>query len=90
MGTKKVIIWGKEEAGFDNDELGEAGNWAEYHMINCPQMKQSGIAYSILTKETEDGSCVSITKIAECRACHAKYILTHNFIDVETGKYVKD
>lgn len=89
MGTKRVIIWDKE-AHFDNDELGMAGNWADYHMINCPQMKHSGIAYSILTKETEDGDYVSITKIAECRACHAKYILTHNFIDAKTGEYVKD
>ncbi len=90
MGTKRVIIWDKEDACFSNDELGQAGNWADYHMINCPRMKQAGIAYSILTKETEDSDYVSVTKIAECRACHAKYILTHNFIDVETGKYVKD
>lgn len=90
MGTKRVIVWDKETTRFDNDELGEAGNWAEYHMINCPQMKHSGIAYSTLTQETEDGECVSITKIAECRACHAKYILTHYLIDAETGKYVKD
>ena len=90
MGTKRVIIGNKEDACFSNDELGEAGNWAEYHMINCPRMKQSGIAYSILTKETEDGDCVSITKIAECRACRAKYILTRYLIDAETGKYVKD
>jgi hypothetical protein len=90
MGTKKVIIWGKEEAGFDNDELGEAGDWAEHHMINCPQMKHSGIAYNILTKKSEGGGYVGITKIAECRACHVKYILSQYFIDAETGKYVKD
>lgn len=90
MGTKRVIIWDKETTRFDNDELGEAGEWAEHHMINCPQMKHSGIAYSTLTKESEGGGYVGITKIAECRACHTKYILSQYFIDVETGKYVKD
>lgn len=88
MATKKVIIWGKEEAGFDNDELGEAGDWAEKHMEKCPEMGHWGIAYSILTRETEGGSAVGFTKIAECRACHTKYILKQYLIDVKTGKII--
>ena len=90
MGTERVIIWDKEDARFDNYDLGTAGNWAEHHMIKCPQMKHSGIAYSILTKESEGGGYVGITKIAECRACHTKFILSQYFIDAETDKYVKD
>lgn len=88
--TNKVIIWGKEEARFDNDELGRAGIWAENHMKKCPDMGHWGIAYSILTRESEGGGFVGFTKVAECRACHTKYILETYSIDAKTGKYVKE
>lgn len=90
MATEKVIIWGKEEAGFNNDELGKVGEWALQHMTKCPQMKHSGIDYHITTKETEGGGYVGITKYAECRACKTYFPLESWFIDAETGKYVRD
>lgn len=90
MANERVIIWGKEEACFNNDELSLAGTWAEKHVKKCPEMGHWGIAYSILTRESEGGGYVGFTKVVECRSCHTKFILSQYFIDTKTGRYVKE